>query len=134
MSITQFPWKGPYNCPRSAPGSSSLLLVRSRTVAPCPVPQVGVSRVSCEWDPTGHHVPESDNALVPMEFATTTHASVPAAEPLPTKRKAFHLIHSDVQIADRPQKVCVCLLLQDLVQRCLRSRSSKKPVYFTKDL
>jgi hypothetical protein len=44
---------GPYKCPRSAPGSSSLLLVRSRTVAPCPVPRVGVSRVSCEWDPTG---------------------------------------------------------------------------------
>ena len=35
-----------------------LPFVRSRTVAPCPVPQVDVSRVSCEWGPTCFQGPQ----------------------------------------------------------------------------
>jgi len=39
----------PCNCSCPPPCSASLPFVRSRTVVPCLVPQVGVSRVSCEW-------------------------------------------------------------------------------------
>jgi len=42
----------PLQMPLSPPCSASLPFVRSTTVASCPVPQVGISRVSCEWGPT----------------------------------------------------------------------------------
>ena len=46
---------GPCNCSCPPPCSASLPFVRSRTVASCLVPQVGVSRVSCKWGPTCSH-------------------------------------------------------------------------------
>jgi hypothetical protein len=50
MSLGHVP--GPCTCSCPSPCSSSLPFVRSRTVVPCLVPQVGVSRVSCDWSPT----------------------------------------------------------------------------------
>jgi len=46
MSLGHVP--GPCNCSCPPPCSASLPFVRSRTVVPCLVPQVGVSRVSGE--------------------------------------------------------------------------------------
>jgi len=50
MSLDMFPTLVMEPCP--PPGSAPHPSVRNRTVAPCPVPQVGVAQVSCEQGPT----------------------------------------------------------------------------------
>ena len=79
---------GPCNCPCPPSCSASLPFVRSRTVAPCPVPQVGVSLVSCGWGPTCSQGPPMPSCR-PMSQTPRSraqrppHSSPPSSPPPP---------------------------------------------------
>ena len=63
---------GPCNCSCPPPCSASLPLVRSRTVASCFVPQVGVSRVSATCASTVQRIRMCPTAPAPVDQGVAT--------------------------------------------------------------
>jgi hypothetical protein len=128
----------PLACP--PPCSASLPFVRSRTVAPCPVPQVSASRGSCEWAPTcfqGPSMPSHFCLMIQHEWIRTCRLKtlfvVPSTlnltDRLETRQQTLVLLLSNhcCPLHEVASRIASCVRLNSMARNSLVAVSNPVP-------